>query len=231
MAEDRIQQRLEQYKKLNADIGRLEAALVQVKKMKSDVAKALLDENGKEQVYDLGDGVDVFVSGTRAGTWFLAPRKRGTRRKKPKKEIRDGRVVDVPSEDGADPAPQETAPEEPNRIEAEATLKAASSAETAIPGQPEKPPVEEEAIPAPEKDVSVAEKLEDEALAAAAEEVAEGLENGPESVPEEPEPEPVSEPEPAPTEPEASPEPKSEPEPERELDPLEKALAELEEQS
>jgi hypothetical protein len=89
-----VEQRVAQYNKLTSDITKLEGAIVKVKQMKSDVAKAMLDENGKTQIYDLGDGVPMFVSSTKAKTFFLAPRKRASGGRK-KKAIKDGKIIEI----------------------------------------------------------------------------------------------------------------------------------------
>jgi len=153
MSEDTIQKRLAQYKKLTADIVKLEETIVKCKQLKSDVAKGLLDENGKDKLYDLGDGIPLFVSGTKAGTWFLAPRKRTIGRKKKKKAdskpkekgpsepkakkgktkkvIQNGQVVEVPAESPA---------KKGRVIEASATLTGTGAISAPEPDPVEPPP-------------------------------------------------------------------------------------------
>ena len=233
MASEKIVERLAQYKKLTENIKKLEDALDQVKKMRSEVAKTLLEENGKEQLYDLGDGVKLFVSATKIGTYFLAPRKRrgkgGGKKKATKKAIKDGKVVDQPVtgevlpdlaqregdviEPGG-PAPSPEPEAKPNVIEASATLSASGTVTAAPPAEPEPkeepvqatPPNEAPASDGSEDDFDPMDYIDDE--------------NEPEadSPPEEPEPASTPDPEPK-AAPEAS--------PPTEVDALEAALAEL----
>jgi len=153
-ANEKIAERLAQYTQLTENITKLEGAIEQVKAMRSDVAKALREENGKDQLYDLGDGIPLFVSATKIGTFFLAPKRRsGTRKKKKKvkKEIKDGKVVEV-GEEG--PAPTK------KPIEIEATLtgrgavaapepEASHTADTVVPAPSEPPPEPEPVVTPP----------------------------------------------------------------------------------
>lgn len=231
--EQKIVERLAQYKKLTENIKKLEDALDQVKKMRSEVAKNLLEENGKEQLYDLGDGVKLFVSATKIGTYFLAPRKRrGKGTGKKKKTIKDGKVVDATPEAAPSPAPTEAKAEpddsavttptdtssgmktvsEPNVIEASATLSASGTVKAAEAEQDAVEASVHDAIDEPEAaesdgsedDFDPADYLDDEPEA--------------DSPPEEPEPASTPDPEPK-AAPEAS--------PPAEVDALEAALAEL----
>jgi len=95
------QELLTQYQELTAKIKKLEAAVEQVKKMRSEIAKALLDANGKDYLYDLGDGAKLFISGTKSGTYFLAPKK-----SKGQKDKTEGE----PTEAGEEPTEVKTEP-------------------------------------------------------------------------------------------------------------------------
>lgn len=221
---ENIEKRLAHYKKLTEDIKKLEGALEQVKKMRSDTAKALLEENGKDQLYDLGDGEKMFISATKIGTYFLAPRRRGRGKgKKNKKTIQNGKVVEQPVEPKVETKASEPVEEpkaEPNVIEASATLSASGTVQagddSAITtptdtsdgmktvSEPEEEPVSE---PDPEDDFDPADYMDDEG------------DSEPESEPSEPEAA-QSAPEEAPP----APEPPTAPE---EEDPLAAALAEL----
>jgi hypothetical protein len=77
-----MDQKLIDYKKLSDNMVALEATMEQVKKKRSKIAQEILERDGKGQYYDLGDGEKLFVSGTKAGTFFLAPRRKGPRKKK-----------------------------------------------------------------------------------------------------------------------------------------------------
>ncbi len=80
--------KIAQYRKLTDDIRKLEGAIDQIKKSKSNLAKALLDENGKEHVYKIDDA-DYFVSSSKAGTFFLTPSKKGPRKAKAEKPSKE----------------------------------------------------------------------------------------------------------------------------------------------
>jgi len=101
-----MQEKLAQYKKSMEDQRKLEEGIEKLKAVRSNIAKELLFENGKEQLYDFGDGQKLFVSATKSGTSFLAPQRIG--KKKAKKIIVGEKVVEVDGE-GAMVAPSETA--------------------------------------------------------------------------------------------------------------------------
>lgn len=68
MSDNKIVERLTQYQKLTDDVRKLEGAIDKIKKMKSDLAKSLLDENGKEHMYPMGsEGAQYFISASKAG--------------------------------------------------------------------------------------------------------------------------------------------------------------------
>jgi hypothetical protein len=70
------EEQLGKYQKITGDIKKMEDLIEKGRKMKSDIAKALLDENGKDFLYDLGGGEKFFVSSTKSRSYFLAPKKR-----------------------------------------------------------------------------------------------------------------------------------------------------------
>jgi len=101
-----MQEKLAQYKKSIEDQRKLEGGIEKLKAARSEIAKSLQIEFGKEQLYDFGDGQKLFVSTTKSGTFFLAPQRIG--KKKTKKIIVDEKVVEVDGT-GATVTPSETA--------------------------------------------------------------------------------------------------------------------------
>lgn len=85
--------KLQEYIKLTATIKELEDALIQAKKTRSDVCKALLDENGKDYTYDVS-GVLVSVT-QKKNVCFMSPKKKGGGRPNPKKTVGAVRVIQI----------------------------------------------------------------------------------------------------------------------------------------
>lgn len=108
------QELLAQYQELTAKIKKLEAAIEQVKKMRSEVTKALLDANGKDYLYDLGDGATLFVSGTKSGTYFLAPKK--SKGQKDKAEEEPTEAEEEPTEAKTEPPAPAAAPRSGQKV-------------------------------------------------------------------------------------------------------------------
>jgi hypothetical protein len=213
---------VEQYKKLNQDVQKLEGALETTRAKRGLVAGQLLARDGKGVGYDMGDGVERIVCMTKVGTHYLVARNKWVKRPgvpkaprgpkapkaakapKPKRAIVNGQIVDV----SPGPAPRRKA--------------ARLTAQTPVPVEP---------APASEPKLTATEPVVPQAVAP--ERVAE-----PEAVETSVAPEaqaPVAEAElpkaaasPAvapPVAPPAAPEP--EVDPEIELDPLDAALAAL----
>jgi hypothetical protein len=207
--------KFEQYKTMTADLRKLETAMENFRKNRSALAKTMLEENGKEHVYDL-DGISMIVSTSKNGSYFLTPKHKGGRGKKAaiegseaapagvsqdapkakrgrkpkvKKAIVDGKVVEV------------------NVIEAQAELKPASGVEAQVSETYAAPePKEEPKTPAKEE-IQLQKTIEGEAsLLGGNSLVAEAVV--------------------APKEPEPAPKAKEEA-PKASLDPLEAALAEI----
>jgi hypothetical protein len=73
--------KFEQYKTMTADLRKLETAMENFRKNRSALAKMMLEENGKEHIYDL-DGISMIVSTSKNGSYFLTPKHKGGRGKK-----------------------------------------------------------------------------------------------------------------------------------------------------
>lgn len=73
--------KFEQYKTMTADLRKLEVAVENFRKNRSALAKALLEENGKEHIYDL-DGIPMIIATSKNGSCFLTPKHKGGRGKK-----------------------------------------------------------------------------------------------------------------------------------------------------
>jgi hypothetical protein len=132
--------KFEQYKNTTADIRKLEVAIENFRKNRSALAKAMLEENGKEHIYDL-DGVSMIVSTSKNGSHFLTPKHKGGRGKKAAIEGSEaapaGLSQDAPrAKRGRKPKAKKAIINgqlvEVNIIEAQAELKPASRVEAQV---------------------------------------------------------------------------------------------------
>jgi len=129
---------LAKYKKLSGDLVTLEAAIVATKAQRAEIAKGLLEANGKSHVYEI-DGVAMVITTSATGTRYFTPKDKWAASGKPKK----AKAPKPPKEKKVKP---KKAIVGGRVVEVTATLTAKASA---VEAAPEPAPVVPEALPEP----------------------------------------------------------------------------------
>jgi len=155
---------IDQYKKLDQDVIKLEGALEAAREQRGKAAEKLLIRDGKGHGYDMGDGVEQIVCRTKVGTHYLVARSRWVKQgvakearapkepkapkpakaPKPKRAIVNGQIVEIQAEPARAPKPKA----KPKKAVPEAAVAAVAQApeapEAAVAQAPEPP--EREAV-------------------------------------------------------------------------------------